>query len=151
MNRFDFTVATLGDLVTLHIAELIDGTSVWVASDLAYWTLEKNSGATVNSTVLAPLSGSPIAGGSNARWIRGNGSSSIVRGFATTGAGGNVKVNTPYITANSLLFLSWNAGGGNTPTGIIFDYLRTPGVSFSVTSSQAGDVGCNFAWMLMEP
>ena len=73
MNRPDFSVADLGELVTLSVSDAVEGANVWVDADGAYWTLEKNSGVAPSPTVLAPLPGAPSAGASNARWIRAAG------------------------------------------------------------------------------
>jgi len=73
MNRPDFTVADLGELASLHTAEIAEGANVWVESDGAYWTLEKNSGAAPGPTVVVPLAGAPQAGATNARWIQTSG------------------------------------------------------------------------------
>ena len=70
MNRPDYTVANLGELVTLATTDLAEGANVWVDADGAYWTLEKDSGALVSGTVLQPLPGAPQSGASNARWLR---------------------------------------------------------------------------------
>jgi len=70
MLRADITVSTLGELATLHVAELIEGTTAWVVAAGNYWTLELNSGAPSGQNVVVPLSGSPIAGLPNARWIQ---------------------------------------------------------------------------------
>lgn len=71
INRTDaMSVNTLGDLSCLHVAELDDGCEVYVRSESQYYTLDKTSGATADgATVIAPLSGSPIAGFANARWL----------------------------------------------------------------------------------
>lgn len=73
MNRPDFSVSTLGELTTLITTEIVEGANVWVDSDGAYWTLEKNSGAAPGPTVIVPLPGAPQAGATNARWIRAAG------------------------------------------------------------------------------
>lgn len=71
LNRPDFTVATLGELTTLQCAELSDGCSVWVVDQNDYFTLIKLCTLTVdNGNVLAPISGSPVAGVAGARWVR---------------------------------------------------------------------------------
>ena len=80
MNRPDFSVADLGELVTLITTDLVEGANVWVDTDGAYWTLEKNSGVAPGPTVLAPLPGAPQAGASNARWIREAGAGGGVTG-----------------------------------------------------------------------
>lgn len=68
--RVDITVANLGELATVHVAPLVDGTSAYVSSVPGYFTLEKNSGLPGNGlTIIEPLPGSPIAGAANARWI----------------------------------------------------------------------------------
>ena len=70
MNRPDYSVSDLGELVTLITTDIVEGANVWVESDGAYWTLEKNSGVAPGPTVLVPLTGAPQAGASNARWLR---------------------------------------------------------------------------------
>ena len=105
MNRPDYTVANLGELVTLATTDLAEGANVWVDADGAYWTLEKDSGALVSGTVLQPLPGAPQSGASNARWLRnvGGGGGGGVTGDPnsivyenTTGTAG---VTDPNLTA----------------------------------------------------
>jgi hypothetical protein len=38
MNRPDFTVADLGELASLHTAEIKEGANVWVAAEGDYWS-----------------------------------------------------------------------------------------------------------------
>lgn len=73
MLRPDFTVVNLSELSTLYTADIQEGANVWVDSDGAYWTLEKNSGAVVGPTIIAPIAGAPSAGAINARWVRNAG------------------------------------------------------------------------------
>jgi hypothetical protein len=69
--QLDFTVvANLGILATLHVAEFNDGANVWVVSENCPFVLSKSSGQAVTADIISPLSGSPIAGAANARWIR---------------------------------------------------------------------------------
>lgn len=70
MNRTDIRVTSLTMLQLVYVAELDQGTNAWVDSEGCYFVLDKSSGATTGPDVVAPISGSPIAGAGNARWIR---------------------------------------------------------------------------------
>jgi len=78
MNRQDITVSSIGELQTVHVAELQEGVWAWVQDAGggvgAYFTLVKSLAAPVpvadGVNVVAPLSGSPVAGAANARWFR---------------------------------------------------------------------------------
>lgn len=72
MNRIDLLVADVGELATVHVAEIVDGANAWVTAEGDYWTLVRFSGTMPppGANVVAPLAGAPIAGGSNALWIR---------------------------------------------------------------------------------
>ena len=96
MNRPDFTVADLGELVTLITTEIVEGANVWVDTDGAYWTLEKNSGVAPGPTVLAPLPGAPQAGATNARWLRNVGGGG---GGGVTGDPNSIVFENPTGTA----------------------------------------------------
>ncbi len=65
------TVPNLIALGQLWAHEYDEGAAVWVTSEQTPYCLEKNSGVTGNGEdVIAPIAGAPIAGASNARWIR---------------------------------------------------------------------------------
>lgn len=69
-NRVDVTVPDLDSLTKIHVAELDDGCLAWVSSRRAYYILEKSSNLTPSGTdILAPISGSPIAGSPGALWV----------------------------------------------------------------------------------
>ena len=115
MNRPDFSVADLGALVTLITTDLVEGANVWVESDGAYWTLEKDSGAAPGPTVLAPLAGAPSAGALGARWIRGSGSGGAVPPLNYTvfvGKNGNDatadgSIGKPFLTVQAAMEFAW--------------------------------------------
>lgn len=67
-------------------------------------------------------------------------------GTATLTAG-TVTVNTTAVTANSRVFLTGQVAG---VTGALRVNARTPGTSFTITSSVGADAGA-VAWMLVEP
>jgi hypothetical protein len=75
----------------------------------------------------------------------GNTVKQLIHGSATLSAGA-ATVSTPYVTANSRIFLT---GQGATPTGFLRVSARTAGTSFVITDSvsEAGTV----AWLLIEP
>jgi hypothetical protein len=78
MNRYDITVANIGELQTVHVAELVDGVWAYVVDAGggvgAYFALAKSIAPPVpvsdGVNVVAPIVGSPVAGGANARWFR---------------------------------------------------------------------------------
>src|SRR5260221_5976914 len=71
INRVDVSVADLGALAQLHVSELEDGSWEWVASERAYFSLVKSSGAVADGlSIVAPIAGSPSAGGAGARWVK---------------------------------------------------------------------------------
>lgn len=81
LNRPDFTVATLGELVTLHVAELIDGANVWVTAANDYFTLIKQPSVTPvidNENILSPIAGSPIAGAASSVWVRSSMTTTLI-------------------------------------------------------------------------
>jgi hypothetical protein len=63
--------------------------------------------------------------------------------------GGTVTVITAAITANSIIMLSARSGGTVLNYGILYESLRTPGVSFDITSTNLLD-DCTFDWWLVE-
>lgn len=76
------TVATFAALADVHVAELDEGTEAWVSSVAILYRLFKSSALAPNgTTVIAPATGSPIAGAAGARWIRqaGTGNGAIVQ------------------------------------------------------------------------
>lgn len=70
VKRPDLSVPDLAALSQLHVAELEDGSYVWVAAESEYFTLRKDSGAAVNADIIAPIQGAPSAGAAGARWFR---------------------------------------------------------------------------------
>lgn len=68
-------------------------------------------------------------------------------GVATLTAG-TVVVSEVSITADTLVFLTAQDGG--VSTGSLRVSARTPGVGFTILSTQAGDT-CDVAWLLVEP
>lgn len=65
------TVATLGDLADLHVAELPDRSTCYVTADGGTFRLSQTSGQVADGNdIVAPAAGSPIAGLPNARWLR---------------------------------------------------------------------------------
>ena len=128
MNRPDFTVSTLGELATLYTAEIAEGANVWVGADGAYWTLEKNSGAALSPTVIAPGAGAPIAGATNARWIRDASAPGVPESGATiVYRPGAVGVLPPNVVATwPLLMALFNVIAG--PVRIAIDDSLAPTV-----------------------
>lgn len=109
MIRADITVANEGELSTVHVAELDEGSNAWVDNPGAYYTLEKQSGAPpVPGSVVAPIAGSPIAGFPNARWVKNagipasvgpSGDPNSIAFFSPTGA---TLIDNPKLTAAPL-------------------------------------------------
>jgi hypothetical protein len=61
----------IGALTTVHVSGVEDGTQAWVVSEKQYFTLDKFSNLLPDGiNIVAPLTGSPIAGNAGARWIR---------------------------------------------------------------------------------
>lgn len=83
----------------------------------------------------------PVGGGFT--YVEGAGSR---LGTDTLAAGTKVVAATA-VTANSRIFLTSQVNG---VTGALRVSARTAGVSFTVTSSVAGDAGL-FAWLIVEP
>lgn len=70
MAKTAVTVANVGAVSLLIVSEFEDGARCWVQATKELFELDKNSGAPPDgSTILAPISGAPIAGNPNARWI----------------------------------------------------------------------------------
>lgn len=63
-------------------------------------------------------------------------------------SGGTVAVNTTKVTANSRVFLTAQDAG--TAQGALYISARTPGTSFTITSTAAGD-DRSVAWLIVEP
>lgn len=64
-------VNTSLDMQRLHVAELPDGQECLVLADRSFWVLNKASTLTQDGqNLLAPFSGSPIAGAATALWAR---------------------------------------------------------------------------------
>lgn len=63
-------VPDLGALALVHVSELLEGSTAWVESVGASFVLLKSSPLVPDgTTVIAPASGSPIAGNAGARWL----------------------------------------------------------------------------------
>jgi hypothetical protein len=72
INRTDITVANEAALSQVHVAELRDGANAWITSRQRYAILYKSSTLTPDGVdVIAPISGSPIAGGPQTVWVVG--------------------------------------------------------------------------------
>jgi hypothetical protein len=69
-------------------------------------------------------------------------------GIATLSSG-TVTVNTTAVTANSRIFLTVN-GGTLTNVGTPYVSARSPGTSFTITSTNASDAS-DVAWLIIEP
>jgi hypothetical protein len=104
---------------------------------------------------LVPDTG-PANGRVQAFYVSGNG---IVRykeqangmaGVATTGAGGTILVANTQIKANSRIMLTLQ-DGGVVPTAAVYVSARVVGVSFTIQSLAAGDVGCKVYYQIFEP
>jgi len=64
-------------------------------------------------------------------------------------ADGTATVSTTLVGADSRIFLTTNEEGGGTE-GFVRVSARTPGTSFTITSSEATDTG-NVAWLMIDP
>lgn len=104
---------------------------------------------------LVPDTG-PANGRVTAFYVSGNG---IVRlkeqangmaGVVATGAGGTVVVANTQIKATSRITLTIQDGGA-VPTAAVYVAARAVGVSFTIQSLAAGDVGVNVYYQIYEP
>lgn len=71
-----------------------------------------------------------------------------IMGTATLSSG-TVTVNTTKVTANSRIFLTIN-GGTLTNVGTPYVSARSPGTSFTITSTNSSDAS-DVAWLIIEP
>jgi hypothetical protein len=78
MLRADLTVATPGELSTVHVSGVAEGANAWVDSVSAYYTLVKNFVGTPPASAVLPLAGSPNAGAAGAVWVPNGGLSNEV-------------------------------------------------------------------------
>jgi hypothetical protein len=134
-KRIDLTVADLGELVTVHVAPLRDGTNIWVTAENGYFVLNKFGGGLVPGVdVVAPIAGAPIAGAPGALWARleggGGGGGGITTGsFQRLPATQNTSSTVPSLfwsapftlaaDGDVLFEMVWNdfmAGDGNPAT-----------------------------------
>jgi hypothetical protein len=135
-NRTDITVADLGELVTVLVAPLRDGTLAWVTAENGYFYLAKNGGGLVpGADVVAPIVGAPIAGAVGALWGRlaggggGGGGGITVGSFQRLPATQNTSSTVPSLfwsapftlaaDGDVLFEMVWNdfmAGDGNAGT-----------------------------------
>lgn len=72
----------------------------------------------------------------------------MTMGSATLSSG-TITVNTTQVTANSRIFLTVN-GGTLTNVGTPYVSARTPGTSFTITSTNGSDAS-DVAWIIIEP
>lgn len=104
---------------------------------------------------LVPDTG-PANGRKQAFYVSGNGivrvkeQANAMAGIATTGAGGTVVVANNQIKANSRILLTIQDGGA-VPTAAVYVAARAVGVSFTIQSLAAGDVGVNVYYQIYEP
>ena len=166
-NRFIATLDDLyiqGDFAAMH-------TTAWIKSDVASDGFVNISiGDLMADDKIAMQDGTQpivtgyghfgldlgaVAGASNGpgtlwgktRWgSDGSSASRIMHGFANL-ADGTVVVNTTQVTNSTMIFLSENTEWGN---GYLWVAARTPGVSFTIQSSNTAD-NCLVAWMMIEP
>lgn len=167
-QRPDITVDSLQQLATIWVSTLQEGENAWVDSEASYWVLRKNSGIPVGPNVIAPLPGSPSAGGTNARWIRleletqihGDVTGSLENAFVVGIKGIPIEAGLP-VNGDSLVYNSatgeWEyavvGGGGGSPTGPASNDLGGlyPGptvvaIQGSPVSSSAPVIGDTLVW-----
>lgn len=126
-----------GDTVNVTAWNTTDGTIDFASGTLKVWVQKSfTTSANNNGTVSATANTSFI----NTKVTKTSGTAVLV--------GGTVVVGTADVTANSRIFLTGAVPGG-TP-GAVNVSARTPGASFTITSTSGTDTS-TVAWMLFEP
>ena len=112
--------------------------ALFSSGNVGIGTLAPTESLEVNGNIrISGKNGLKITEGTNARM-----------GKATLVAG-TVVLNTNAVTANSRIFLMDQTPNGGTP-GTSYISARTAGTSFTITSTNAGDVS-DVAWIIIEP
>lgn len=112
------------------------------------------TGGTVTATGNITSTTGDVSAGSN---LVATGGLVISRVGTTAGApfsgkatlvGGSVAVATSVVTANSLIFLSYNDGAGFANSGVLNVSARTANTSFTISSTNSSD-GNEVAWLIV--
>ena len=130
------------------------GTVITTGTDCVFLGHGANAGS--NALIYSIAIGSAAVISNSNSWVIGRlgtkqnifEGANAAMGTANLGAGGTIIVNNNLITANSRIFLTIQVPGGLV--GAVYISARVPNTSFTISSTNAGDLS-TVAWEIKEP
>jgi hypothetical protein len=130
------------------------GTIITTGTDCVFLGHSANAGSNALIYAIAIGSGAVISNSNS--WIIGRlgtkqnifEGANAAMGTANLGAGGTILVGNNLVTANSRIFLTIQVPGG--AVGAVYISARVPNTSFTISSTNAGDLS-TVAWEIKEP